>query len=662
MTPEEKAGKSASVWKEYQTPEGKKYYHNTVTNTTQWTRPPELDEGEEGGASSGAADGDGSGGRRGESSAEGAKDCDRKSEEDRDYRSSKKDKPKADPVCDLPRKEYASKEEAMEDFKSLLNDKVTSHKMTWSEVLPDLQIDVRFKALKSTGEKKNVFENFIAKKQRDWVDQERIRKKTAKDDFNALLRESSFITHTSRFRDIQDRLSKDPRFNKVESERERVELFEDHILELEKKEKEKLKAARSDNLANFRALLSEVPELTSKMRWIDVKSLIKDDPRYLALEGDDKYRLDAFDEYMSELATKEAEEKEIQKEMRRAAEKEQRIAFNALMQECHEQGVLKATTRWKELKDNEDVAKDDRFRVMVDQSKTRAQELFEDFIEELLVKYKADRPKLKEAYKAAEELDISQCSLEGFEEAMKSHQVVRDVADEHIKLFYHELVSPLPCPCPCPRPCLFLLAAPAGTTYPCGLLCLIDSMPCSLPAEPCDAQKKMAQEEVEKKEKRQKRAEKDFARLLSKYVERGKVAAGASYEVKLTPRWSQLADELGKQEAEKVCGERSAWQEVADDRRPELFDKVHSSSCRVQGCAEGELSRSWRRSAGTTCTMKRTGRGRRRQHVRGGRSELTPCEEEVTPSWGHAEAVWQIGGRGGKRSETIPGGRRMSVS
>ena len=47
-------------------------------------------------------------------------------------------------------------------------------------------------------------------------------------------------------------------------------------------------------------------------------------------------------------------------------------------------------------------------------------------------------------------------------------------------------------------------------------------------------QKKMTQEEVEKKEKKQKRAEKDFARLLSKYVERGKIAAGATYKVNVT--------------------------------------------------------------------------------------------------------------------------------
>jgi hypothetical protein len=40
-----------------------------------------------------------------------------------------------------------------------------------------LQVDVRWKALKSVGERKNVFQNFIAKKQRDFIETERVRKR-----------------------------------------------------------------------------------------------------------------------------------------------------------------------------------------------------------------------------------------------------------------------------------------------------------------------------------------------------------------------------------------------------------------------------------------------------------------------------------------------------
>jgi hypothetical protein len=59
-----------------------------------------------------------------------------------------------------------------------------------------------------------------------------------------MLKEADFISHNSRFRDLQEQLKKDERFNKVDSERERSELFEDFVMELEKAEKERLRNAR----------------------------------------------------------------------------------------------------------------------------------------------------------------------------------------------------------------------------------------------------------------------------------------------------------------------------------------------------------------------------------------------------------------------------------
>ena len=90
----------------------------------------------------------------------------------------------------------------------------------------------------------------------------------------------------------------------------------------------------------------------------------------------------------------------------------------------------------------------------------------------------------------------------------------------------------------------------------------------------------------------------------------------------------QQADKLGEQEAEKVCGERSAWVEVADEKRTELFDKVKKRRRRGR---DGEdsggrrrererervgkgsewlrvMARSWRRSARTTFTTTTTGK------------------------------------------------------
>jgi hypothetical protein len=59
-----------------------------------------------------------------------------------------------------------------------------------------------------------------------------------------MLKEADFISHNSRFRDLQEQLKKDERFNKVDSERERSELVEDFVMELEKAEKERLRNTR----------------------------------------------------------------------------------------------------------------------------------------------------------------------------------------------------------------------------------------------------------------------------------------------------------------------------------------------------------------------------------------------------------------------------------
>jgi pre-mRNA-processing factor 40 len=373
---------SGNGWKEYTAPDGRKYYHKAATNTTQWTRPAEMDEpapatAPEGAAAVGAGGGAGGGdaadksngdtGAAGEAAKENGKEVEAQKKE-------VKKKVKPEPVPDLPAKKYESKEEAMADFKELLDDKIKSHKTTWDEAVNELKFDVRFKALKSVGEKKNVFQNFIAKRQRDFVETERVRKKQAKVDFQALLLETEpAITHASRYRDMQEQLAQDERFAKVDSDRERVDLFEDYVMELEKKEKERLRAARTENLAAFRVLLSEIPGLTSKTRWSEVKTMVKEDERFLALEGDDKYRLEAFDDYMVGLARKEAEEREMIKEQKRALEKEQRAAFTTFLSELGEKGLINALSQWRDFRDTEEAKSDDRFKDMLEQSKSKAQ-------------------------------------------------------------------------------------------------------------------------------------------------------------------------------------------------------------------------------------------------------------------------------------------------
>jgi pre-mRNA-processing factor 40 len=518
--------KSSSGWKEYSSPDGRKYYHNASTGVTQWNKPADFEapgdaskpaaenvNGKaEDKASSGVADSakpQEEDGKEKEEVEKKRKQTAKERERERQLEAEREKERMREFEKQLAEVKYDSKEEALAAFKAMLEDKVTSHTMTWQELVPLCQYDVRFRALKSTGEKKNVFQHFITQKQKDFIDKERIRKKEAKEAFIQLLEESEFIDHKARLRDVTKELSKDPRFKAVESERERSELFEDYVMKLEKKEKERLKSARTENLKAFVELLEQTPDLTSKSRWSEVKALIKDDERYLALEGDDKYRLGAFDDYMQTLARKEAEEKELARERRRQAEKAQRAALQELLTELNAKNIVTAKTAWKDIEEDPAFMEDSRTQTMLaEQSKGKVMDAFDDYVEELNRKFLADRPALKDAYKAATALDVLQCGPKGFEDAIREHRDAHDISEQHIELFYKELL-------------------------------------------------KLAQEEEAKKERRKQRNNKEFCRLIRKYIERGKLEENATYE-----------------QASDACKDRSAWKDISSSERPALFEKA----------------------------------------------------------------------------------------
>jgi transcription elongation regulator 1 len=81
------------------------------------------------------------------------------------------------------------------------------------------------------------------------------------------------------WRDTRKQLKKDPRYELADSlERsEKEKLFDDHIVQLEKKNKEL-----------FHKMLDETSDITLTSRWKDIKKQIKDDPRYSKFSSSDR--------------------------------------------------------------------------------------------------------------------------------------------------------------------------------------------------------------------------------------------------------------------------------------------------------------------------------------------------------------------------------------
>ncbi|PHU01708.1 Pre-mRNA-processing protein 40A [Capsicum chinense] len=110
----------------------------------------------------------------------------------------------------------------------------------------------------------------------------------------------------------------DERFKAVEQAKDREDLFEDYVEELEKK---------------------------SSSQWQKVQDRLETDERCSRLEKID--RLEIFQEYIRELESEEEEQRKLRKEELRKAESKNRDEFRKLMEEHVVAGILNAKTNYR---------------------------------------------------------------------------------------------------------------------------------------------------------------------------------------------------------------------------------------------------------------------------------------------------------------------------
>merc|ERR1712042_21475 len=109
---------------------------------------------------------------------------------------------------------------------------------------------------------------------------------------------------------------KDERFKAIDKSRDRESLFNEYQMEIRKKEKEEKEEKRKQIKKDFKALLKETEGIDRHSYWSDVKKIIAEDPRYLAVESNGQ-REDWFTDYVLELKDEHRREKD-----KKRAEKE----------------------------------------------------------------------------------------------------------------------------------------------------------------------------------------------------------------------------------------------------------------------------------------------------------------------------------------------------
>ncbi|XP_064599903.1 transcription elongation regulator 1-like isoform X2 [Liolophura sinensis] len=253
----------------------------------------------------------------------------------------------SDYVSDLRRKEKEEKSSQKEKLKAeyiqlLKETPGLNRDSRWSETKKKIDHDPRYKAVDSSSRREDWFRDYV-KNLEDESDEEDRKEREKKERVEASLRErekevqrtlstslrerdkereqhkkDEAVQHFKAlladlvrnaevtWRDAKKQLRKDHRWELVDQleREERDKLFEEHIDNLNKKNKEM-----------FHKLLDDTPEVTFTSAWKEVKKLIRDDARYSKFSSSDRKREHEFEEYMHEkMVQAKADFRELLKE------------------------------------------------------------------------------------------------------------------------------------------------------------------------------------------------------------------------------------------------------------------------------------------------------------------------------------------------------------
>ncbi|XP_050363071.1 pre-mRNA-processing protein 40A isoform X2 [Argentina anserina] len=333
---------------------------------------------------------------------------------------------------------YASKQEAKNAFKSLLESANVLSDWTWEQAMREIINDKIYGALRTLGERKQAFNEYLGQRKKLENEERRIRQKRAREEFTKMLEESKELTSTIRWSKAVTMFENDERFKAVERARDREDLYESYIVELERKEKEIAAAEHRRNISEYREFLESCDFIKVNSQWRKVQDRLEDDERCLRLDKLD--RLLIFQDYIRDLEKEEEEQKKIQKEQLRRIERKNRDEFRKILEEHAADGTLTAKTHWrdycikvKELPQYEAVA--------LNTSGSTPKDLFEDVAEDLEKQFLVDKARVKDAMKQGQITMVSSWTFEEFKAAVENDIGSPSIPELNLKLAYEEILE-----------------------------------------------------------------------------------------------------------------------------------------------------------------------------------------------------------------------------
>ncbi|XP_073161593.1 pre-mRNA-processing factor 40 homolog A isoform X5 [Lepidochelys kempii] len=299
---------------------------------------------------------------------------------------------------------WNTKEEAKQAFKELLKEKRVPSNASWEQAMKMIINDPRYSALAKLSEKKQAFNAYKVQTEKEEKEEARSKYKEAKESFQRFLENHEKMTSTTRYKKAEQMFGEMEVWNAI-SERDRLEIYEDVLFFLSKKEKEQAKQLRKRNWEALKNILDNMANVTYSTTWSEAQQYLMDNPTFAEDEElqnmDKEDALICFEEHIRALEKEEEEEKQKSLLRERRRQRKNRESFQLFLDELHEHGQLHSMSSWMELYPT--ISSDIRFTNMLGQPVfslgSTALDLFKFYVEDLKARYHDEKKIIKDILK-----------------------------------------------------------------------------------------------------------------------------------------------------------------------------------------------------------------------------------------------------------------------
>uniref|UniRef100_A0A8D0GGA7 Pre-mRNA-processing factor 40 homolog A n=1 Tax=Sphenodon punctatus TaxID=8508 RepID=A0A8D0GGA7_SPHPU len=313
---------------------------------------------------------------------------------------------------------------------------------SWEQAMKMIINDPRYSALAKLSEKKQAFNAYKVQTEKEEKEEARSKYKEAKESFQRFLENHEKMTSITRYKKAEQMFGEMEVWNAI-SERDRLEIYEDVLFFLSKKEKEQAKQLRKRNWEALKNILDNMANVTYSTTWSEAQQYLMDNPTFAEDEElqnmDKEDALICFEEHIRALEKEEEDEKQKSLLRERRRQRKNRESFQIFLDELHEHGQLHSMSSWMELYPT--ISSDIRFTNMLGQPGSTALDLFKFYVEDLKARYHDEKKIIKDILKDKGFVVEVNTTFEDFVTVISSTKRATTLDAGNIKLAFNSLLE-----------------------------------------------------------------------------------------------------------------------------------------------------------------------------------------------------------------------------